>query len=457
MDPDKAYRDTHLWIPKMFYGESARRGILRSLTLQPRDGKGTELQLWKETETHLGLPRALQFTLLPGLELVDAAPQHHDPVHYNSRIRLDLQHPDLTVQHDAVQRVVESEGGILHISCGWGKTVIMLEGIARLGVPALIINNREHILHQWKEEIEEHLGIETESIGWVQGPPKKWRWRPVTLAMLNTLALHRDSIQEWHRHYYGVVVWDECSHLGASMFSRTCDLFTGRRFGITATVDRPDGLELVYLWHLGPILYQYLDQELQPRACFVQSPTTVDLSDSEVRREVTDCTHEVHHARLCAHVGCQPGELELTRRLVNRAVAVGRDILAITVSKEHARALHAMYPDTSAILDGDVKPAQRLLDLRKHRLAFATVETTYEALNKKSLDTLFILTEFSATARLTQAVGRILRYHPGKRTPMVVVLDHHRIPDLKRGGDRIKALFRKWDLEVQVVRERIGR
>jgi superfamily II DNA or RNA helicase len=132
-------------------------------------------------------------------------------------------------------------------------------------------------------------------------------------------------------------------------------------------------------------------------------------------------------------------------------MAAGRDVLAISVSKEHARALHALYPQTSAILDGEVKAGQRLDDLRTHTLSFATVECTYEALNKKSLDTLILLTEVSSESRLTQAVGRILRYHKGKKPPLVIVLLHHNVPEMQRSGRQILRLFKEWNLAITVI------
>ena len=55
---------------------------------------------------------------------------------------------------------------------------------------------------------------------------------------------------------FGFVIFDECHHLGAEVFSRA--LFkTNARYtlGLSATPNRSDGLTKVFHWYLGPTLY----------------------------------------------------------------------------------------------------------------------------------------------------------------------------------------------------------
>ena len=55
---------------------------------------------------------------------------------------------------------------------------------------------------------------------------------------------------------FGFVIYDECHHLGAEIFSRAL-LKTGFKYllGLSATPKRTDGLSKVFEWYLGKIVY----------------------------------------------------------------------------------------------------------------------------------------------------------------------------------------------------------
>ena len=55
---------------------------------------------------------------------------------------------------------------------------------------------------------------------------------------------------------FGLVIYDECHHLGAEVFSRSL-MKVGCEYtlGLSATPDRNDGLTKVFKWFLGDIVY----------------------------------------------------------------------------------------------------------------------------------------------------------------------------------------------------------
>ena len=440
---DRAYRDSWLWVPK---SKVNVRMLKHSLTLPINGGKDS-IPMYRDAEHHIGIPRERLDPDELRYEVVDLTPRAYDTIKVKSRIVLDAQEPESDQQMQAFSDLMTADCGILNVKCGMGKTVLALHAIAEWGVPAMVIGAPGH-LKQWESEIKLHLEVDGE-IGWIQGKPEKWRWRgcPIVLASLKTLSIYADEVPFELCCYPGVIIWDEIHHLAAKWYGRTSDLFLGRRYGLTATVNRPDGLEMQYLWHVGPVIHRNLEYDLVPEVTFVASPTVVDWKCEETRPEYCDKFGEVHIQKLCAHVGQLPGEIAFARGIIDREVGAGGNILALSVSRDHSRALHEFYPD-SGVIDANVPFNKRMDQLHEHELVFATVQIAREALNKKELDVLILLTEFSSNNNLQQAIGRVLRKLVGKM-PRVIVVSHVNVGPMQNMGMNLRRHFRRWGMEVK--------
>ena len=57
---------------------------------------------------------------------------------------------------------------------------------------------------------------------------------------------------------FGLVIYDECHHLGAEVFSKAL-LKTSCKYtlGLSATPKRNDGLSKVFEWYLGNIVFKF--------------------------------------------------------------------------------------------------------------------------------------------------------------------------------------------------------
>lgn len=444
--PDTAYVDTWLWLPK----SKVSVGVLKKSLVIPvtlRDGEMDYIRLWREGTHHIGVPRAKIPISSLDYPVVDLRPRSYESIDFGITSTLDS--PGYHGQVAAYEDMVDAEGGILNMRCGGGKTVVMLHCIANWGVPTLIINDKTNILHQWKKEINLHLR-HAGGVGWIQGPPKTWDWeRPITLASLMTLARHAEEVPIDMSRYFGAVIWDEIHHLAATEFSKTADMFFGRRYGASATLERDDGSEMVYFWHVGNPTHVNLEQDLVPDVVFMRSPTTINMNSIEAYPQIHDKRGEIHTRKLAAYVSQQEQEIAFVREIIDEGVSRDRDILAITMSKDNADALHELYPG-SGVLHGGVNPKERGPVLHSHKLTFATVDIAKEALNKKSLDVLIILTEFSSKNILQQAMGRIQRRLEGKKKPRVIVVWHVNIRPMYLMGKKLQSHFSKWAVEVEV-------
>lgn len=446
-DPDKAYIDNWLWLPKSKISLEVLKNSL-AVPIQARDEIDL-IYLWKESANHLGIPRARLPLDHFDVPIVDLRPKSYDRVNIKSNIVLDVRRPELTEQKEAYDDLIDGDDGLLNLSCGKGKTIIALHAIAHWGVPALIISDKTHILEQWRLEINTHLEVDGE-IGWIQGKPEKWKWEgcPIILASLKSLAMYKDQLPKGFSRYPGVVIWDEAHHLGARDYSKTADLFPCRRIGLTATIERADGAEMIYLWHIGPSIHSNLKQDITPSVVFLKSPTKLDMDDAEIFDACTDKRGELHYKKIAICLGEQGTELAYEKEVIDEGIKRGRDMLVASTSRDHARRLHAVYPG-SGILDKDVPANKRLSMLREHKLTFGTIDMAQEALNKVSLDSLIIVTEFTSERILKQSMGRIQRFLENKNS-IVIVLWHHHIPFLSGMGTKLMSRFRKQGIKVEV-------
>ena len=151
-----------------------------------------------------------------------------------------------------ISEAKENGGGIISVPCGYGKTVLALDIIAKLKVKTLVVVHKEFLLNQWKERINEFLP--EAKIGRIQGNVIKVENKDIVIGMLQSLSMrdYNDDIFEG----FGFVIYDECHHLGAEVFSKAL-LKTNFRYllGLSATPKRADGLSKVFEWYLGPIVY----------------------------------------------------------------------------------------------------------------------------------------------------------------------------------------------------------
>jgi len=153
-------------------------------------------------------------------------------------------------------KVVQNEtyggGGIISVPCGYGKTVLALYLLARLGVKTLVVVHKEFLMNQWKERIEEF--IPEARVGKIKQKVTKVEDKDIVIGMLQSISMI-DYSEDIFKDF-GFVIYDECHHLGAEVFSKAL-LKTNFKYllGLSATPKRADGLSKVFEWYLGPMIY----------------------------------------------------------------------------------------------------------------------------------------------------------------------------------------------------------
>jgi len=400
-DPDKAYIDTMLWLPKKGIQQRSVKEALQFLVVGDNGVSYLE-SMWTDSKHHLIVPR----------EFIHPSqyPQYPFPFIDLSRRKYEKTKITVTVlprdekQVSALDAFLVAQNGVLNLAPGKGKTVLALLKAAQMGGPALIIVHNTYLLEQWKERIGQFVTFDAgEKLGVIQGQEFEWQ-HPIALAMINTLAIRAKDGRlppEFFRWYAGVF-WDEVHHLSAPLFNVTAPLFPCHRFGLTATPDREDGLQFVYHHHIGPIFYSDMEMEVAPLVYFQQTPTWVDLGSPDVK----DKSGQLNISKLRSTVGKDPDGNRFRRRCIEEALTKGSKILCISHSKDQLYDMQSFFPGSGLIVQ-ETPQKDRTEVVRKSQITFAIARLGVEGLDDDAIDVLMFLTPFKSSTDLKQSLGRI--------------------------------------------------
>ena len=140
--------------------------------------------------------------------------------------------------------------GLTEADCGAGKTCMAIWLISQLKKKTLIIVHKEFLLRQWKERLEQFLP--SAKIGRIQGPIIDIEGKDVVIGMLQSLSM-KDYEQTLFLDF-GFTIIDECHHISAEVFSRVLfKAVTKYMLGLSATMNRQDGLSKVFKMFLGDV------------------------------------------------------------------------------------------------------------------------------------------------------------------------------------------------------------
>ena len=143
-------------------------------------------------------------------------------------------------------------GGLLEIPCGRGKTVIALKIIAELRKKTLVIVHKGFLLNQWIERIAEFLP--GAKVGRIQGQIIDLDGKDIVIGMLQSLSMKEYPAELFAS--FGLTIVDECHHISSEVFCRSLQkIMTRYTLGLSATMQRKDGLTKVFKMFLGEIVY----------------------------------------------------------------------------------------------------------------------------------------------------------------------------------------------------------
>lgn len=403
--------------------------IRKDLIVSPTNfmiNKRTFFSLYLESKNKIYVPKyygILNF----GLPSVNKIPEGFplDPnIKFLGELRKEQHEPVrclLNACHNPLQM-----GGILNVFCGGGKTTMALYALVKLGTKALIVVHKNFLLEQWKERILEF--IPDARIGLIKGKICDIEDKDIVIASLQSLSMkdYDESLFE----SFGTVIIDEVHHTSAEVFSKalakTSFMYT---IGLSATVNRKDGLSKVFIWYLGDIVFK-LDKRTD---CVYVKGVDFKEEDSivEYNCECHSFNNKLNIPKMVNNVcGYTKRNIVIVDIIIDTFKNEPlRKMLILSDRRKHLELLYNMIAQnniTTGLYLGGMKQ-EILNECSKKQVILATYAIASEGYDQKGLDTLILA---SPRTDVIQSVGRILRDKPEdrKHTPLVIdIIDNFSI------------------------------
>lgn len=306
-------------------------------------------------------------------------------------------------------------GGLLVLPCGFGKTVVAIYvAAALLRVKTLVLVHKQGLLEQWCARIR------TFAPGLTVGTHKQQHLDAdcdVLVAMIQTVA--RRTYARGELRDRGLVVVDECHHLGAPVFgSAMAKLGCAYTLGLSATPERKDGLTRILYMTVGPLVHRV---EREKEAVLV---TSVRAEPCAALRALANADGRPQYAVLVNAIADDAGRSALIAAHVARLVHAGRVVIVLS-----ERITQLQDIETVLVRDGGVDAVDigyyvgRSTASERARCAacavtLSTLQMAREGLDQPRLDCLVLA---SPCSDVVQAVGRIQRTRGARETPPLVL------------------------------------
>uniref|UniRef100_A0A6C0ICD8 DOD-type homing endonuclease domain-containing protein n=1 Tax=viral metagenome TaxID=1070528 RepID=A0A6C0ICD8_9ZZZZ len=303
------------------------------------------------------------------------------------------------------------------------NTVMSIKILSLIAKKTLIIVHKEFLLNQWVERIRDFLP--TAKIGRIQGPVFDSQGKDIVIGMLQTL--YDRDFPENAFDDFGLTIIDETHRIGSCQFSKALlRIQTPYMLGVTATLDRKDGLTKVLHMFIGPLVYSKVGEKSEDSNLVLVRGMTFVSNDPEFNNVVVDFRGNPQFSTMISKL-CNHGPR--TRFIVNMlADLVIENPDAQILILGHNRSLLSDVFD-AIVGKGFAEPGmyvggmkQHLLDISSQKqIVVATFSMAAEALDIPNLSILVMITPKSD---IIQSVGRIFRSKHDRKI-IVDIVDKH--------------------------------
>lgn len=397
--------------------------IRGDLTVKPFAPKTSIVQpkpfpIYRESNNKFYIPRMYGINTFGEVEKYTIS----DGLPININFKGDLRDFQKPIVEAYIKSAKETGGGLLEVPCGKGKTVMALNIIAKIKRKTLVIVHKEFLLNQWIERIEQFLP--DAKVGRIQGQIVDVEDKDIVIGMLQSLSM-KDYPKELFDDF-GLTIIDETHHIGAEVFSRALfKIVTRNMLGLSATMNRKDGLTKVFKMFIGDIVYSIKREDGDD--VVVQS-ITYETNNDDFNETVYNFKGQTHYSimikKLCEYNHRSEFILRVLKDILNDKR--NKQIMILAHNKCLLVYLHNAIKHRNIASVGYYIGGMKEKDLKESeskKVVIATYAMAEEALDIKTLSTLIMATP---RTDVTQAVGRILRVKHER--PLVVdIVDTHEI------------------------------
>lgn len=382
----------------------------------------TSFIIYKENDKRVYVPRyyGLQKFGTPTLNKLNECPECI--IEFKGKLREQQIEPVnnfLKVANDPCKM-----GGIISVPCGFGKTIMSLYIACKLKKKTMFISHKDFLNQQFLDTVKEFAP--SARIGKIKQNKIDVVDKDIIIASLQSLAM-RDYPDEVFKDI-GFIIIDEVHHTGAQIFSLCFKkLNTPIILGLSATLNRKDGMRKVFECFIGKSVYTLKDkQENDVDICIHKYfETHIDYSIVKLlwngKENISAMVNNI-----CSFKPRTEFIIKLLKETLEKEPE--RKVLILSERRAQLKDLegyileHNIAKSSVGYYVGGMTQEQLNISAEK-QIILATFQLASEGFNVPTLNTLILASPISD---IQQSLGRILREKPEQRkyTPLCIdILD----------------------------------
>jgi len=377
-------------------------------------------KVYLESSKKVYLPKVYGLTEfgLPDVNKIEDGIAISDDLEFTGSLRENQMEPVQSFLNAAKNPLIR--GGILQLPPGWGKTVMAIHIAIVLKQKTLVVVHKDFLLKQWKERIEQYVPMA--KIGLYKQNKCITDNCDFVLASLQTICS-----RDFKDPSFGLVIIDECHHMGAQVFSQAFHKMNFKySMGLSATVTRVDGLSKVFKWFIGDVVFKAKRDKMNENSLNVLMK---EFSDTNKAYSLVPTLYngKPNFSKMLNNVCYFAPRTDMICDEICKIMEIDTDRFVIVLSDRRKHLEHifeglvnrGMNSEDLGYYVGGMK-SEHLVTSESKRILLGTYNMVSEGFDLPKLDTLIMA---SPKSSVEQSIGRIQRKLAKDRKYTPLVLD----------------------------------
>jgi superfamily II DNA or RNA helicase len=351
-------------------------------------------------------------------------------------------HQNLIIE-EVLEKINKTDGGLMSLPCGAGKTVLSLYIATKLKVKTLVIVHKSFLLNQWIQRAKEFT---TANIGIIQQNKIDIDGKDIVIGMLQSIA--KDKYDSDTFRDFGLVIFDEAHHAPSKYFSKALPIIACKKtLSLSATPNRTDKLEKVLYWYFGDLLYKAATETINNVLVKV---VKYNVDHPNFKEYKQNYGQDINRPKTINKII----EIEKRNKFIIDTIKEileedKRKLLILSDRIEHLNIINKLLLELeidSKFYIGGLK--QKVLDeAEKSQILLASYSMASEALDIPDLNTLLMVTP---RKEVEQAVGRITRRKDHPVQPLIIDMVDQ-LPSFVRQSDHRRRFYKKKGFIIKLI------